>query len=293
MLPYQLQVLEAFTKLLPGGATDILEIGSDIGGEVASALAQRTGARVVGINPSPEFPPRAPANTPNIRLLRADGRSMPFADRTFDAVLSVATLEHVNGLDAFLAEVARVLKPRGVFFTEFSPIWSSARGHHVYAVAGEKEARFWKPGKNPVPDYAHLLLTPDEMRAHLRSSPCTEELIEPIIQWIYLGDSINRCHFEAYMEAFRKCPLLIQRLGFGHDHPDGDTLARLRSRYGDHTDFRCSFISAVFRKSPEGAFQRFFFRSALRVRRSLGGFCSTQLSRMKFAWRVLASRLSR
>ena len=129
-----------------------------------------------------------------------DGSCIPFPDKSFDAVLSIATLEHVNGLDALLSEVARVLKDKGLFYTSFSPIWSSAKGHHVYAVIGSKEARFWKPGKNPIPDYWHLLMTPDEMREYLRSGPCTEELIEPIIQWVYFGDSLNRCHYEEYME---------------------------------------------------------------------------------------------
>ena len=232
MLPYQTHTIETFIKLLPDGATDILEIGSDIGGEVVSALAQRTGARVVGINPSPEFPKLLAPKQQNTCFLRTDGRSLPFPDNSFDAVLSVATMEHVNGLDVFLAEIARVLKPKAVFFTEFSPIWSSAQGHHVYAVAGAKEARFWKPGKNPIPNYAHLLMSPDEMRDYLHTGPCSEELIEPIIHWIYEGDSINRHHFEDYMEAFRKAPLVIQDMYFGYDYPDSETLASLRVKYG-------------------------------------------------------------
>ncbi len=171
MLSYQLQTIEIFLKLLPENVTDILEIGSDMCGEVASEIAQRTNARVVGINPSPDFPIPSTSSQNNVCLLRIDGRTMPFPDHSFDAILSVATLEHVNGLDVFLTEVTRVLKPEGIFFTEFSPIWSSALGHHVYAVMGPKEARFWKPGKNPIPDYGHLLLTPDEMRLRSHGNP--------------------------------------------------------------------------------------------------------------------------
>ena len=43
MLPYQSQTVDTFMKLLPPGTGDILEIGSDIGGEVVSVLADRTG----------------------------------------------------------------------------------------------------------------------------------------------------------------------------------------------------------------------------------------------------------
>ena len=121
MLPYQSQIVDTFVKMLRPGTRDILEIGSDIGCEVATAVAQRTGANVVGINPSEEFPVPVSHVVSNAKFMRADGRCLPFPDSSFDAVLSVATMEHVNGLEP-LAEVARVLKPKGVFYTEFSPM---------------------------------------------------------------------------------------------------------------------------------------------------------------------------
>lgn len=253
MLEYQNQTVETFLKLLPFEAKVILEIGSDIGGEVVSDLTRQTGARVVGCNFSHEFPQLTEEKLPNASFLRSDGRYLPFQDNSFDAVMSVATMEHVNGLGPFLHEVARVLRPKGLFYTDFSPIWSSARGHHVYAVAGPKEARFWKPGKNPIPDFWHLLLTPDEMREYLHSGPCSEELIEPVIQWIYFGDNINRCGFEEYMEVFRKCPLVIQDMSFSYERPDNETRERLHQKYGQDCEFDCTAIRAVFRKPPRGA----------------------------------------
>jgi len=43
-----------------------------------------------------------------------DGARLPFADATFDAVLSEAVLEHVRDPQEYCREVARVLKPGGV-----------------------------------------------------------------------------------------------------------------------------------------------------------------------------------
>jgi len=293
MLPYQLQMIETFLKHLPARTMDILEIGSDMGGEVAVELARRTGARITGINPSAEFPESTIPGNANVKFMRADGRSLPFPDNSFNAVVSVATLEHVNGIDLFLKEVTRVLKPKGLFFTEFGPIWSSAHGHHVYAVAGSKEARFWKPGKNPIPDYAHLLMTPDEMREHLCSSPCADELIDPIIHWIYFGDSINRCPYEAYLASFRKCPLLIQHMILGCDNPDQESLKKLYHQFGTERDFQCANISAVFRKIPSGAVQGRFFKGLICTRSVLSRLRTKQSALLRFLKRGFVFLFSR
>lgn len=42
-----------------------------------------------------------------------DGKALPFADATFDAILSEAVLEHVRDPHAYMAELVRVLKPGG------------------------------------------------------------------------------------------------------------------------------------------------------------------------------------
>jgi SAM-dependent methyltransferase len=41
---------------------------------------------------------------------------LPYPDATFDVVLSVGVLEHVANDQASLAEIGRVLRPRGMFF---------------------------------------------------------------------------------------------------------------------------------------------------------------------------------
>lgn len=45
-----------------------------------------------------------------------DPRRLPFADGTFDAVLSCGVLEHVEDPDASLEEIKRVLVPAGTFY---------------------------------------------------------------------------------------------------------------------------------------------------------------------------------
>ena len=45
----------------------------------------------------------------------ARAESLPFADESFDLVTCCDVLEHVDNLDRTVAEVARVLKPGGIF----------------------------------------------------------------------------------------------------------------------------------------------------------------------------------
>jgi len=42
--------------------------------------------------------------------------AMPYADNTFDVVISVDVLEHVESVPLVLSEVCRILKPNGTFF---------------------------------------------------------------------------------------------------------------------------------------------------------------------------------
>ena len=58
-----------------------------------------------------------------------DGRAIPFADETFDAVLSNAVLEHVMDLEAFFREVRRVTRPGGISYHLYHNYYSFSGGH--------------------------------------------------------------------------------------------------------------------------------------------------------------------
>jgi ubiquinone/menaquinone biosynthesis C-methylase UbiE len=48
----------------------------------------------------------------------ADVDALPFADNSFDAVICFAVLHHLYGFEGLVAEVARVLKPGGIFYSD-------------------------------------------------------------------------------------------------------------------------------------------------------------------------------
>ena len=53
------------------------------------------------------------ASRPNLEFREADCAALPFADASFDVVVSFETLEHISAQQAFLDEIRRVLRPGG------------------------------------------------------------------------------------------------------------------------------------------------------------------------------------
>jgi SAM-dependent methyltransferase len=52
-----------------------------------------------------------------------DGRGLPFPDGSFDSAISNEVLEHVFEPDAFIADIARVLKPKGRLLLTVPFVW--------------------------------------------------------------------------------------------------------------------------------------------------------------------------
>ena len=96
---------------------DVLDLGC-AGGFMAEALAER-GARVTGIDPAEQAIAAARAHAAQaghaITYDTGKGETLPYADAAFDAVVCVDVLEHVDDLAQVMAEVARVLRPGGLF----------------------------------------------------------------------------------------------------------------------------------------------------------------------------------
>jgi SAM-dependent methyltransferase len=114
---------------------EILDFGCGWGGETLW-LASRVRS-VCGVDVDRKAIEQAKAavrasNAANCRCeWSADGR-LPFADGSFDAVLSTNVFEHVMDLDLAFREITRVLKPGGSLLTRFGPLFYSPHGYHLY-----------------------------------------------------------------------------------------------------------------------------------------------------------------
>lgn len=85
----------------------VLEVGCGAGG-LAHALVAK-GALVTGVDPNADAVLAAERSASSAEFLQAGAEALPFADRTFDAVVVVNTLHHVpiEMMDQALQEMAR------------------------------------------------------------------------------------------------------------------------------------------------------------------------------------------
>ena len=101
-------------RLAPSAGERILDVGCGDGALTIELAA--TGARIVGVDSSPEMVAGARARGLDARVM--DARALTF-DRDFDAVFSNAALHWIREPDLLLAGVRRALVPGGRFVAEF------------------------------------------------------------------------------------------------------------------------------------------------------------------------------
>ena len=93
----------------------LLEVGVGLGGGILYSRTACPDAEITGIDADPSAiaaARRRISKTAGVRLQVARGDALPFADGTFDRVVSVGTAGYI-GIEAFMAETARVLAPGG------------------------------------------------------------------------------------------------------------------------------------------------------------------------------------
>jgi len=116
---------------------DVLDVASGEG--YGSALLAQVARRVIGIDYAGSTVRAAASNFPrrNLHFLQGDGRALPLADDSVDAVVSFETIEHFDRQDDFVREARRVLRPDGVFVVStpdrdvYSPVGTPANPFHV------------------------------------------------------------------------------------------------------------------------------------------------------------------
>ena len=128
----------------PQAGQTILEVGSGTDHFLRELV--RSGARCVGVEPSPEMLAIATSGaTPGIEHIRGCGESLPFADAILDCVAYITTLEFVADVTLAVQEAVRVcsgdgrlvlvvLNARGPWYRQRRAeggLWSETRFFHA------------------------------------------------------------------------------------------------------------------------------------------------------------------
>jgi arsenite methyltransferase len=97
----------------------VLDLGSGAGTDsLVSAQMVGPGGRVTGIDMTPEMLAKARAaaaemGATNVEFLEAEAEQLPFADASYDVVISNGVIDLVPDKDAVFSELFRVLAPGG------------------------------------------------------------------------------------------------------------------------------------------------------------------------------------
>ena len=94
---------------------EVLDAGCGVG--YGSAFLADAARRVVGVDRDEDAIAyaRERYSRPNVEFRVGDVAALDLPDASFDAVCAFETIEHVDDADAFAGEMARVLRPGGVF----------------------------------------------------------------------------------------------------------------------------------------------------------------------------------
>ncbi|HEY9376438.1 MAG TPA: methyltransferase domain-containing protein, partial [Jiangellaceae bacterium] len=105
--------LVGIAQVVPGQHVLDVACGTGVAARAAADIVGDTGA-VVGVDVNPAMLAVAARIRPDIQWLEGDAANLPFESGRFDAVLCQSALFFFPDVPAAIAEMARVLRPRGV-----------------------------------------------------------------------------------------------------------------------------------------------------------------------------------
>ncbi len=145
---YEEQILPLVQKHLRRGRR-VLDVGCGEG-QVARYIA-RSGAHVVGLDPTPSQIREAHVRGGLPCYVQAGGEQLPFRDGAFEAVVLCLALEHIDPFEPAIQEIARVLVPDGQFLLLLVHPILQAPGSGWVDDPGSNE-QYWRVGSY-LPDH--------------------------------------------------------------------------------------------------------------------------------------------
>lgn len=86
----------------------------------------------------------------NLKILAFDSKRLPFEDNYFDVIISNAVFEHIEDVEAAIAELVRISKPEAVLYNVIHLYTSLSGGHNLQWANPEKHI------PDSIPPWDHL-----------------------------------------------------------------------------------------------------------------------------------------
>ena len=208
-------------------ARSVLEIGCLDG--MVSCMLTRSGKEATAIDiRGNDFDQRAVAAGVNFKEM--DACDLKFDDKSFDALFSYDTFEHVADPELMLSECVRVVKKGGVIYLNFGPLYMSPYGEHAYRSI-------------PLP-YCHHLFTHSDLNAFAAARQ--REIIDQA--------HVNRWSVRQYRELWKSRASVLEPLLYREltDFSHVDLIRRFPSCFCSKSrsldEFTVAGIRVLFRR---------------------------------------------
>lgn len=205
LIPFALPLDEdvVITELVSRCSVESSTVIAEIGGN-----AGRTWARRLGVAAWHSIDPLNNNETDGVvTTWRARGEAIPLESSSVDVIVSCNAFQFVD-LIPVLTDAYRVLRPGGVLYAHFGPIWSGPDGHQLeYVDYRGRELRFWTD--TLFPPYAHLRFTAAEL-AEVLESALPADLVELLVWHVHQNPGVNRLFMEDYLGAFADGPFVLR-----------------------------------------------------------------------------------
>ena len=225
---------------------EVLEVGGCVAAKEIESFSPKSWTSIDINNKRVEAVTSGPAASFKHSAHLMNACNLEFADNSFDRAYSVNCFEHINGLEDAFSEMYRVLKPGGLLFTVFGPIWSSPVGHHTYVETEDGVIHF---NDHIFPDWQHLLMSEEGFTAALEGK-FSDDIRQQIAEYVYESDDLNRLADGEYFDlifASGFTPILILKNKKGRKLDSGE-LNELRKMNKKIIDPRTTEILLVLRK---------------------------------------------
>jgi SAM-dependent methyltransferase len=206
-----------------GEGTSVLDVATGPGYLAGRAAAR--GASVVGVDFSDEMLELAASLNPSVTFQQADATALPFADGSFDAVVSAFLMPHVADLPGITSELARVARPGGrVALATWDPEPESFIPFLFESIA--ESGAVPPPSIPPGPPFFQYALD-DEFTGLLAGAGLSDITVEPV-SFIHHVDDLDAFWAELEGGTVRASAMIRAQ--------PAEVRARIRRMYGERLE---------------------------------------------------------